>query len=620
MKKLSSLLLVLLALLPRGARGATVTRLADDNDPGSLRWAIANTAASGTVSFAPTLNGLIGLDAMLGPLVIDKDLQVTGPGASLLTVSGGGNSQVFLIVAPAANVELSGLTIADGFSSANGGGVQHTSGALTINGCAISGNMALSFGAGIFSAGAALNILNSSIASNNAQPDGEGGGVYLAAGSLVSERSTLSGNFAVNGGALFVALGATATLSNDTIANNNAISLGGGLFNYGSSAFYQCTIAGNAAGGGGGIRGVGGSVQLAGTILAANAGGNFINANGTSLGYNRSDDGSAGFLTAPGDAQVTPVQLALDPSGLQNNGGPTLTIALQANSSAVNAGDPFFICAQPPCYDQRGVGFPRVQGAALDIGAFEVQAVNHAPSVICPIPVSVDAAGTAGTSLQLIASVLDADGNLVTVTWAVDNVVVQTGTVTAPTSTGVSLTHTYGTGTHSVTVTVSDGIVAPVSCSTTVTVLAPRSAKTAVLSALTMLRNSTTSDRSKFDAAINYLTKSVEMKNWLDDSHPKPGAAGESVFSNEKSAVSQVQGLQTKYPSLTGMINRLVQIDRALAVIEIQYAETHNGNASKLNSARTYLAKGDTDAAAGKPTYAIDDYKNAWKNAVAATP
>ena len=68
------------------------------------------------------------------------------------------------------------------------------------------------------------------------------------------------------------------------------------------------------------------------------------------------------------------------------------------------------------------------------------------------------------------------------------------------------------------------------------------------------------------------------------------------------------------------MINRLVQIDRALAVIEIQYAETHNGNASKLNSARTYLAKGDTDAAAGKPTSAIDDYKNAWKNAVAATP
>ena len=54
---------------------------------------------------------------------------------------------------------------------------------------------------------------------------------------------------------------------------------------------------------------------------------------------------------------------------LQNNGGPTLTHALLPNSPAINTGNPTF--APPPATDQRGVGFPRVQQARIDIGAFE---------------------------------------------------------------------------------------------------------------------------------------------------------------------------------------------------------------------------------------------------------
>jgi hypothetical protein len=67
----------------------------------------------------------------------------------------------------------------------------------------------------------------------------------------------------------------------------------------------------------------------------------------------------------------------------------------------------------------------------------------------------------------------DQDGDALTVTWEVDNAVVQTDNVPAggpPTSASVTLTHTYSLGAHTVKITVSDGKADPVSCSTTVTV------------------------------------------------------------------------------------------------------------------------------------------------------
>jgi len=49
------------------------------------------------------------------------------------------------------------------------------------------------------------------------------------------------------------------------------------------------------------------------------------------------------------------------------NGGPTRTRALQAGSPAINAGsNPLGLTT-----DQRGTGFPRVVGAAADMGAYE---------------------------------------------------------------------------------------------------------------------------------------------------------------------------------------------------------------------------------------------------------
>ena len=58
---------------------------------------------------------------------------------------------------------------------------------------------------------------------------------------------------------------------------------------------------------------------------------------------------------------------------MQNNGGPTQTIALVPGSPALNAGDP--AVTAPGGTDQRGPGFVRVAGGRLDIGAYEVQDV-----------------------------------------------------------------------------------------------------------------------------------------------------------------------------------------------------------------------------------------------------
>jgi hypothetical protein len=70
---------------------------------------------------------------------------------------------------------------------------------------------------------------------------------------------------------------------------------------------------------------------------------------------------------------------------LQDNGGPTPTMALLPGSPAIGAGDP----TNAPEWDQRGPGFPRVVNGLIDIGAFEVQPTVTAPTVTCSVAQSL---------------------------------------------------------------------------------------------------------------------------------------------------------------------------------------------------------------------------------------
>src|SRR6266542_6340652 len=276
-------------------------------------------------------------------------------------------------------------------------------------GCSISGNEAgglreNGLGGGIYNDnGATLTVINCAISGNGAD---QGGGIYNG-GSMQITNTTVSNNFVGRvssqqtslAGAIYN--GGTLDIANCTIAGNTATGtlqsggVGGGIFNGGTLAIANTTISGNLADSPGGS-GFGGNVFIAegtldigNTILNTDSGANIFNFGnqGTIIsdGYNLSSDNGAGYLTAAGD------QIDTDPKlgPLQDNGGPTFTYALLADSPAIDAGNPNFNPNnfQPPrTYDQRGLGFDRVKNGRSDIGAFEVQAASITPPRPTPPP------------------------------------------------------------------------------------------------------------------------------------------------------------------------------------------------------------------------------------------
>jgi CSLREA domain-containing protein len=121
-----------------------------------------------------------------------------------------------------------------------------------------------------------------------------------------------------------------------------------------------------------------GTVSLANTLIGGNRDGSAANrqkpdCSGSlaSLGYNLVQNLNGCSLTGTPTGNQTGLDPKLGP--LANNGGPTFTHALLSDSPAIDKGNPAApgssnsACAAT---DQRGIARP--QGAACDIGAFEV--------------------------------------------------------------------------------------------------------------------------------------------------------------------------------------------------------------------------------------------------------
>ena len=237
---------------------------------------------------------------------------------------------------------------------------------------------------GVIASGGPLTVTNSTVANNSA---GYSGGAILSGGALTVTNSTFSGNSAGEGGGIAnPADGATLMVTNSTFVGNTAaggglgggaiINAGGGLLAVTNSTFYG-NRADYGAVSGGGIynQNFGNSARVTNTIIAnSTAGGNCavgdFGGSVTDGGHNVADDGSCGFTGTLSDTNPM-----LDPAGLATHGGPTQTIALQAGSSAINAGDES-VCAAPPVnnLDQRGYVRPGAGATRCSIGAYEYKA------------------------------------------------------------------------------------------------------------------------------------------------------------------------------------------------------------------------------------------------------
>jgi hypothetical protein len=295
-------------------------------------------------------------------LTIGSSLTIVGAGAQTTIIDGGNTGRV-LTISIGARVTLGGLTIRNGGGSCRfcfPSGIFNL-GALKINNSTVSGNR---YGGIISEGGTGTLTINNSTLSGN-----KGIGVAnVNGGTLTINNSTISGNGAPSeiGGGIFN--NGTTTINNSTISGNTA-NQGGGIANYGGTVtISNSTVSGNTAGSIGGIYG---EARLQNSIVANNSGGNCTGGAGSN-GYNLSSDNTCNFHGS-GDRNNTDPKLG----PLQNNGGPTQTMALLAGSPAIDAGNPSG-CKDSSGHllttDQRGM--PRhdpEDTGGCDMGAYERQ-------------------------------------------------------------------------------------------------------------------------------------------------------------------------------------------------------------------------------------------------------
>lgn len=347
-----------------------------DSGPGSLRDGItqanSNPDPSHTITFAPGVTGTINLLSPLPDLA--ANISIAGPGAKLLTVARSpaamASFSVFTVHS-GVSVSIRGVTITGG-NATSGGGI-HNQGTLLLQDSAVTGNTATEQGGGVFSnhgpgtANPSLTVDHSLISNNNLTIAGDLGaaGIEIAAGTLTLQSSTVTGNSPTG-----VGLDAgTATLLNSTIAFNDATgSLNAGGLNVtpgaGQTVLVSDTILAQntTAGNGTPPSDVNGTLTDTPAVGGGASGHNLIgDGDGTGLTNGMNGD-LVGTLAAPIDPQL---------GALGNNGGATLTLALQQGSPAIDVGANPGGNAPLPA-DQRG--FTRIVNNTIDIGAFELGA------------------------------------------------------------------------------------------------------------------------------------------------------------------------------------------------------------------------------------------------------
>lgn len=380
---------------------------------GTIQAALDCTASDATSASSPD-----AIDVAAGTYdengTVESNVNLVGSSAST-TVVDGTYSGTVMTVTSGNTVAISGLSIENGQATngvsgglgegggngADGGGI-YNSGELTLTNDTITGSAAGFGGTG------GPNYGYTGFDGGNG---GNGGGVY-SVGTLTLMNDTITGNTAGRGGdaenGVYDGNGGDGgngggvysteelTFVSDTITGNTAGAggnggnggnggAGGGVYSSANLTATYATFSGNSAGDLGhtngmppflpannGTYGLGGGISgaatLANTVLANNVladdAPNNCSGTITDGGYNisfPSSDTSCPGTFASGDPALGP---------LQDNGGPTQTMAIDPTSSAFEE-VPLASCTAST--DQRGEPRPGMPGQNCDAGAFEHQ-------------------------------------------------------------------------------------------------------------------------------------------------------------------------------------------------------------------------------------------------------
>lgn len=323
-----------------------------DNGANTLRGVVGSATTGDVIVF--DVNGKISLSSEIG---VYTNLTIQGQGKVIL--DGGGVTNLFN-ESGGTTLTLQGLTLQNGYSNSGGGGAVSVqdAGNLTVIDCYFHNNLADGNGGAIaFSGNGDLTVLNSTFA-NNASSFGSGGAIFASfSGNLSVTNSTFDNN------------------SGDTSAGS-----GGAVdTNCTSGSILNCTFTNNVAYYGGAIRIGPGSITIGNSILQDNGAESGIGANifgsFTSNNYNIIDDTTGSSFSPQANDQLGAAAYAKLGS-LQNNGGPTPTIAVLDGSTAQNLGDP----GLAGTLDQRGIA----RDAVPDVGAFSGEVITPSTPAVAP--------------------------------------------------------------------------------------------------------------------------------------------------------------------------------------------------------------------------------------------
>ncbi len=403
-------LLTLSILLACGLAQAatfTVTSTADAG-AGTFRQAVIDANASAGIDDIVFSSGTDGFPILVttGPCVVTESVNITGNGISNTVITGSGLSRILEITTDGVRLWVEDLSITNAVNSAvfvnaasganftncvfalnnagagNGGAIQFigTSSADTcrLMYCTLDLNGANN-GAGIALESGRLFIYNSTISNNTAT--GQGGGLWANGGFCHAKNSTFSDNSADMGGGIYDdLLGLGSYFVNCTVANNNGTSEGGGIHSGGTTSVSQFSVYN--------------------CIFGDN-----ISASGADMHLYGAFFGSFQFNIVESCVNVTglcPVWFStadplLDPAGLVDNGGVTLTIALMPGSPAVDNGDsPFTVYL-----DQ----IDQLRCPNVDIGAFESNPGTNTTSAF-PVSTCTDYTVPSGDETYTVSAVV----------------------------------------------------------------------------------------------------------------------------------------------------------------------------------------------------------------------